>query len=73
MARLSKKLAAQTKKFECLFCDGECTMEAYRNEKVEAVEVEAVLALWKVCVPHAQELDRLHTEKEKREIARSVA
>lgn len=60
---VSKKLAALTKKFQCLFCDGECALEYYLTE-ASSEEIAGLLALWKVCTPHAQEISDSLTKKE---------
>ena len=41
-------------KGDCPFCEGEATIEAYRD--AEDMEIEGVLAMIKMCVEHAKEL-----------------
>ena len=48
----------------CLFCDGECSVEAYRKDGT-LEEILDLLMRWKICAKHAQELDKIHEEKEK--------
>lgn len=57
-------------KYLCIICENECSMA--HCQTLSAEEIEGLLALWKICTKHSQELDQLHAEKEKREIAQTV-
>lgn len=59
-------------KEECIFCEGFGSMEAFRIESTTE-EIEGVLAMAKICVPHAQELDGINAAREKREAEEAAA
>lgn len=54
---------------ECAFCDGAASIEAYQKEST-ADEIYALLALFKICVKHAQELDKINSERDARDSVR---
>ena len=60
------------RKFLCLFCEGECSLEYYKNE-AGSDEIYMLLSLWKLCIKHARELDEANASREKKEIEMAVA
>ena len=62
----------KVKKHQCIFCEGEASIDYYMKEKSEE-EIEATLALWKICTKHARMLDDANMNREKIQIERAVA
>lgn len=61
--------AAKKKKYECVFCDEEINVEHFKNLATPD-QVFSVLALYKICTPHATDV---HDTNQKREIERTVS
>lgn len=66
---VKKKLNKDKKNGECAICDSEMDLEYY-TKKASSEEVAAVLALIKICVSHARQIDDANM---KRDIERTVA
>lgn len=49
-------------RYKCLFCDDAADIEFYRTE-ADADEIFALLAIWKLCVEHARELDAIQQKR----------
>ena len=64
--------ADKTHPFRCWVCEHEGSFEFYK-QSATLDELHTAIVAIKLCNEHAQELDRIHGDREKQEIERSVA